>query len=59
MDRNPIKEMADVVRTVMGNGLAANNIELEGEFTFEAQERGWTAEEIAYALESHLFPWID
>lgn len=57
--RNVEVEMAEVIRTVMDNGRAATQVELEGEFEFEAGEQGWTDEEIRRAIASPWFPTID
>ena len=54
-----MRDFADVARTVMENGRAANQAELKNEFEFEASEQGWTDEEIQEAINSPFFPVID
>ncbi len=56
MSKNVEQEMAEIVRTVMDNGRAASQEELEAEFDFEASEQGWTDEEIKKAVDSPWFP---
>ena len=58
MARNVEAEMADIIRTVIENGRAATQEELEVEFEFEAAEQGWTDEEIQAAIQSPWFPQI-
>ena len=58
MARNVEAEMADIIRTVIENGRAATQEELEVEFEFEAVNRGWADEEIQAAIQSPWFPQI-
>ena len=51
-------KMAKIIRTVIENGRAATQEELEVEFEFEAAEQGWTDEEIQAAIQSPWFPQI-
>jgi len=54
-----MKDFAKIVSTVIDNGLAATQVELENEFEFEATQQGWTDEEIKEAIDSPWFPSID
>jgi hypothetical protein len=51
-------ETTKIVKSIIENGRAANNDELQNEFEFEASEKGFNDDEIKAALESPWFPWM-
>lgn len=57
MNANEIVKIAtDVVE--WGRVESGTNEELQNEFEFEAQEQGFSREEIKAAIESPWFPWM-
>lgn len=57
MDRSEVlAKMSEIIKTITENGRATTQEELINEFEFEAQEQGWTDEEIKIAIGSDWFP---
>lgn len=47
-----------IVSRIVENGRASTNEELENQFEFDANEAGYSDDEIKNALASKWFPWI-